>query len=53
MFRTKTPGHFLYNEYGIMKETQEPDKAQFVRTDNFRLVYDWQVIECASGGSYI
>ena len=29
MTRTKTPGHFIYYEYDIMKETQEPDKLQF------------------------
>ena len=26
MSRIKTPGHYIYNEYGIMKEIQEPDK---------------------------
>ena len=31
MSRVKTPGHFIYNEYGIIKETQEPDKSVFVR----------------------
>ena len=30
MARIKTPGHYIYNEYGIMKEIQEPDKSPFV-----------------------
>ena len=29
MSRVKTPRHFLYNEYGIIRETQEPDKVGF------------------------
>ena len=27
--RIKTPRHFLYNEHGIIKETQESDKEGF------------------------
>ena len=27
MFRIKSPRHFIYSGYGIMKETQEPDKT--------------------------
>ena len=29
MSRVKTPRHFLYNEYGIIRETQESDKEGF------------------------
>ena len=29
MSRVKTPRHFLYNEYGIIKETQESDQEGF------------------------
>ena len=29
MSRVKTPRLFLYNEYGIIRETQEPDKVGF------------------------
>ena len=29
MSRIKTPRHFIYNEYGIIKETQEPNKVGF------------------------
>ena len=30
MSRIRTPRHFIYNEYDIMKEIQEPDKSHFV-----------------------
>ena len=35
MSRIKTPGHYIYNEYGIMKEIQEPDKSQFAEVFNY------------------
>ena len=37
MSRIKTPGHFIYNEYGIMKETQEPDNSGFAEVQEMKL----------------
>ena len=42
MSRNKTPRHFIYNEYDIMKETQEPDKSAF---DELSLNREFQVPE--------
>ena len=49
MSRIRTPRHFIYNEYDIMKEIQEPDKSQFTEGTVMRKNPDPNVIHPITG----